>query len=400
MIARRTRAAETSRARGLVFVLGEPHYYARFGFDCAMPPRRVPPHPMPGRIFRRCGCRTMRRPRGTVALRVAAFAALVRPCRATSSSSNITARRIVGWQYQADGPAIQGAIEDRDRAIRQMRKSRSRARGAPMPACTRSVRSRISTLPASMTAAPCAMRSISICGRSRSRCCAAERVTDDFNARFSATQRHYLYRIVNRRPDLAHRARARVAGRAPARHRGDAGAAAKRLLGNHDFTTFRSTECQAKSPVKTLDQLDVETTGDEGPRARVGALLPAQPGALDGRLAGACRRGQMERRTISPPCLPRATARLRAGGAAGGALSGAGGLLTFIDYRFLYIGLYSKTRDVCDQLRRVGPWWPRVACDSRGGRTQWSAGAGAGPQRLRPAAPKRLARGVSASAHA
>jgi tRNA pseudouridine38-40 synthase len=90
---------------------------------------------------------------------------------------------------------------------------------------------------------------------------AAERVADDFNARMSAVKRHYLYRIVNRRADLTldrgH------AWRVP-RPLDVAGmqAAAQRLVGKHDFTTFRSTECQAKSPVKTLDQLDVERDGD------------------------------------------------------------------------------------------------------------------------------------------
>src|SRR5947209_2552003 len=90
----------------------------------------------------------------------------------------------------------------------------------------------------------------------------AEKVPDTFDARFSAKRRHYLYRIVNRRADLAlERTRAwRVARRldAEAMH-----AAAQALTGKHDFTTFRSTECQAKSPVKTLDALDVTRAGDE-----------------------------------------------------------------------------------------------------------------------------------------
>ncbi len=91
---------------------------------------------------------------------------------------------------------------------------------------------------------------------------AAERVADDFDARFSARKRHYLYRIANRRPDLAlDRLRA---WRIPRRLNADAmHAAAQRLVGKHDFTTFRSTECQAKSPVKTLDRLDVNREGDE-----------------------------------------------------------------------------------------------------------------------------------------
>ena len=76
-------------------------------------------------------------------------------------------------------------------------------------------------------------------------------------------------------------------------------AAAQRFVGRHDFTTFRSTECQAKSPVKTLDRLDVTRDGDEVRVTAVGALVPAASGALDGRLARPCRRRQMERRDLA-----------------------------------------------------------------------------------------------------
>ena len=90
----------------------------------------------------------------------------------------------------------------------------------------------------------------------------AEKVPDGFDARFSAKKRQYLYRIANRRPDLAlERTRA---WRVPRRLNVDAmHEAAQRLTGKHDFTTFRSTECQAKSPEKTLDRLDVSRFGDE-----------------------------------------------------------------------------------------------------------------------------------------
>jgi len=90
----------------------------------------------------------------------------------------------------------------------------------------------------------------------------AEKVPDTFDARFSAKRRHYLYRIVNRRADLAlERTRAWRLPRplnVEAMH-----AAAQALVGKHDFTTFRSTECQAKSPVKTLDAFEVTRDGDE-----------------------------------------------------------------------------------------------------------------------------------------
>jgi tRNA pseudouridine38-40 synthase len=90
----------------------------------------------------------------------------------------------------------------------------------------------------------------------------AEKVAADFDARRSALRRHYLYRIGNRRPDLAlERGRA---WRVPRRLNVEAmHAGAQRLIGKHDFTTFRSTECQAKSPEKTLDRLDVSRAGDE-----------------------------------------------------------------------------------------------------------------------------------------
>jgi tRNA pseudouridine38-40 synthase len=90
----------------------------------------------------------------------------------------------------------------------------------------------------------------------------AEKAAADFNARTSAIKRHYLYRILNRRADLTldlgHAWRVPRPLDTAAMH-----VAAQRLVGKHDFTTFRSTECQANSPVKTLDRLDVERHGDE-----------------------------------------------------------------------------------------------------------------------------------------
>ncbi|HEX6612116.1 MAG TPA: tRNA pseudouridine(38-40) synthase TruA [Hyphomicrobiaceae bacterium] len=91
---------------------------------------------------------------------------------------------------------------------------------------------------------------------------ACEIAADDFDARHSAVARHYLYRIVVRRGALAldrHRVwRVPHALDAPAMH-----AAAQVLVGRHDFTTFRAAGCQARSPVKTLDRLDVTGDGDE-----------------------------------------------------------------------------------------------------------------------------------------
>ncbi len=90
---------------------------------------------------------------------------------------------------------------------------------------------------------------------------AAMSAPDSFDARFSATGRHYLYVIVNRRSPLA--LDAGHAWHVPQPLDTDAmQAAAERLVGRHDFTTFRSVQCQAKSPVRTLDRLDVARTGD------------------------------------------------------------------------------------------------------------------------------------------
>lgn len=91
---------------------------------------------------------------------------------------------------------------------------------------------------------------------------AAENVGADFDARFSARARHYRYRIINRRADLA-LARGR-AWRVPKPLDAQAmGEAARHLIGRHDFTTFRAAECQAASPIKTLDRLEVTRAGEE-----------------------------------------------------------------------------------------------------------------------------------------
>lgn len=90
----------------------------------------------------------------------------------------------------------------------------------------------------------------------------AARAADDFHARLSATSRAYLYRILNRSaPPAVERNRVWHVHHdldAEAMH-----AAAQSLIGHHDFTTFRASFCQAKSPMKTLDRLDVSRVGDE-----------------------------------------------------------------------------------------------------------------------------------------
>ena len=89
-----------------------------------------------------------------------------------------------------------------------------------------------------------------------------EEVSEDFHARFSAVKRSYLFRILNRRapPALDHNRvwHVPVELNADAMHEG-----AQHLLGKHDFTTFRAADCQAQSPVKTLDRFDVSRYGEE-----------------------------------------------------------------------------------------------------------------------------------------
>ena len=90
----------------------------------------------------------------------------------------------------------------------------------------------------------------------------ADVADSEFHARFSARSRHYLFRILNRRspPALENGKVWHVSPRldSDAMH-----AAAQVLVGQHDFTTFRAAECQAQSPVKTLDRLDVSRRADE-----------------------------------------------------------------------------------------------------------------------------------------
>jgi tRNA pseudouridine38-40 synthase len=85
---------------------------------------------------------------------------------------------------------------------------------------------------------------------------AAEEVTEDFHARFSATSRHYMFRILNRRApptiEINKVWHVPVHLNADAMHE-----AAQYLVGHHDFSTFRDVQCQAKSPMKTIDRFQV-----------------------------------------------------------------------------------------------------------------------------------------------
>ena len=168
----------------------------------------------------------------------------------------------VGWQAQANGPSVQSALEE---AVFRFCGERVRgfmARAAPMPASMPRARSPISTSKAARP--PNVLRdavnhhlgALPVCVLD------AEEAAPDFHARFSATGRAYRYRILNRRaPPALDRGRVwHVGTPLDAEAMGEA---ARRLLGRHDFTSFRSSECQADSPVRTLDRLDVRREGEE-----------------------------------------------------------------------------------------------------------------------------------------
>jgi tRNA pseudouridine38-40 synthase len=113
---------------------------------------------------------------------------------------------------------------------------------------------------------------------------AAERVPAEFDARFSAVKRHYLYRITDRRAPPA-LDRGRIWHVPQPLDEAAMHLAAQSLLGRHDFTTFRSSECQAKSPVRTLDRLDVSRQGGEiAIRASARSFLHNQVRSMVGAL--------------------------------------------------------------------------------------------------------------------
>ncbi len=167
----------------------------------------------------------------------------------------------VGWQLQAGGPSVQGLIAE---AIAAFCGERVAVYGAGRTDAGVHALGQVAHFDLARDWRPDRVRD-ALNARLRPHPIAvlsAEKVEPGFDARFSAKRRHYLYRIVNRRADLAlerHRA-----WRVPRRL--DAAAmheAAQALVGRHDFTTFRAAECQAKSPVKTLDRFAAERAGEE-----------------------------------------------------------------------------------------------------------------------------------------
>jgi tRNA pseudouridine38-40 synthase len=167
----------------------------------------------------------------------------------------------VGWQVQHNGPSVQGAIAA---AILAFSGEPAAVQGAGRTDAGVHALGQVAHFDLAREHAPDTVRD-ALNAHLRPQPVAilsAEIAAPDFDARRSALRRHYRYRIVNRRPDLAlERTRAWRVPRpldTAAMH-----AAAQQLIGKHDFTTFRAAECQAKSPMKTLDRLDVEREADD-----------------------------------------------------------------------------------------------------------------------------------------
>jgi tRNA pseudouridine38-40 synthase len=166
-----------------------------------------------------------------------------------------------GWQRQENGPSVQGALED---AIFQLSGERVTVMGAGRTDAGVHARGQVAHFDLEKEFLADKVRDAlnHYLRPSGVAVLEAASAPSDFNARFSATARHYRYRIICRRAPLA-----LDRGRAWHIVRGLDGArmheAAQALVGRHDFTTFRAIECQANSPVKTLDRLDVTVAGED-----------------------------------------------------------------------------------------------------------------------------------------
>jgi tRNA pseudouridine38-40 synthase len=169
--------------------------------------------------------------------------------------------RFVGWQRQAQGLSIQGLLED---AIAKFTHQTVSVRGAGRTDAGVHALGQVAHVDLAKDWAPGRVRdamnyhlrphAIGIVG--------SDIVGDAFDARFSAIKRHYRFRLLTRRaPPIIERNRVWWTMQdldAAAMHD-----AAQAFIGKHDFTTFRAAQCQAASPVKTLDRFDVRRAGEE-----------------------------------------------------------------------------------------------------------------------------------------
>jgi tRNA pseudouridine38-40 synthase len=166
-----------------------------------------------------------------------------------------------GWQRQNNGPSVQAAIEE---AILKLSSEIATVTGAGRTDAGVHAFAQVAHVDLAKEFAPEKVRDAlnHFLRPAPVAVIAAEIAAREFHARFSAVARHYFYRILCRRsPPALERGHVWHVVHALDAEAMQAGARA--LIGQHDFTTFRSSECQAKSPVKTLDRLEVRRAGDE-----------------------------------------------------------------------------------------------------------------------------------------
>ncbi|HLY06747.1 MAG TPA: tRNA pseudouridine(38-40) synthase TruA [Rhizomicrobium sp.] len=212
-----------------------------------------------------------------------------------------------GWQRQENGPSVQGALEE---AIRKLSGETVTVTGAGRTDAGVHALAQVAHFDLEKLFAPAKLRdALNYHLRPDPVCILnAGIAAPDFHARFSATTRHYLYRILNRRsPPVLERGRVWHVAReldSNAMHAG-----AQHLVGQHDFTTFRAAECQALSPVKTLDLLGVRCAGEEiHIEARARSFLHSQVRSMVGslKLVG---EGKWRARDVAAALEARARAR-------------------------------------------------------------------------------------------
>jgi tRNA pseudouridine38-40 synthase len=167
----------------------------------------------------------------------------------------------LGWQRQAQGTSVQGALEA---ALFQFCGEAASVRGAGRTDAGVHALGQVAHFDLAKTWEPFRVReAVNFYLKPAPvvvlDCASAD---DSFDARYSATARHYRYRILSRRapPALDYN---RVWWVPVALDAEAMATAAPALLGRHDFTTFRAAQCQANSPLRTLDRLDVRRSGDE-----------------------------------------------------------------------------------------------------------------------------------------
>jgi len=167
----------------------------------------------------------------------------------------------MGWQRQDHGPSVQQTLEE---ALRKMTGEQSAfiAAGRTDAGVHALAMSTHADIERDLTAHRLREGLNALVRPNPISVLLVEPVADDWHARFSCVGRRYLYRILNRRAPPA-LDRGRVWHIAMPLDVEAMGEGARHLIGRHDFTTFRSAQCQSDSPVKTLDRLNVRKVGEE-----------------------------------------------------------------------------------------------------------------------------------------